>query len=142
MVLAEYTPVIVRSALDAIVLGFVPFSQALGGAIAGWLHRDGRDANVKVGGLSGLFTGLPITLSVVFVFVGVIDGSLGVADGSVALLFGAVLAFVVVFTLLFVTAVGAIGGWIGGRIAEPEGRSESRPGRRDSRRSQRDSPEN
>lgn len=105
-------------AVSAIVLGFVPFSQALGGAIAGWLQRGDRDTNLKVGGLSGLLTGLPIALAVAFVFAGLIDGSMGVQNGNWAFLFVGILAFVVVFTLLFVALLGAIGGWIGGRLAE------------------------
>jgi len=104
-------------AVASIVLSFVPFSQALGGAIAGYLQRGDRDANLKVGGLSGLLTGLPVALAVVFVFGGLIDGTLGVEDGNWAFLFVGLLAFTVVFTLLFVAVVGAIGGWIGGKIA-------------------------
>jgi hypothetical protein len=108
----------------AIVLGFIPFSQAVGGAIAGWLQASDRDTNLKVGGLSGLLTGLPIALAVVFVFAGLIDGSMAVEDGNWAFLWIGVLAFVVVFTLLFVAVLGAIGGWIGGRIAgEPADRA-------------------
>jgi hypothetical protein len=104
-------------AVAAIVLGFIPFSQALGGAVSGYLQREDRDTNVKVGALSGLLTGLPIVIAVVFVFAGLIDGTLGVEDGNWAPLFVAVTGFTVVLTLLFVIAVGAIGGWIGGHLA-------------------------
>jgi len=104
-------------AVAAIVLGFIPLSQALGGAIAGYLQREDRDTNVKVGALSGLLTGLPIVIAVVFVFAGLIDGTLGVEDGNWAPLLIAVTGFTVVLTLLFVIAVGAIGGWIGGHLA-------------------------
>ena len=105
-------------AVAAIVLGFIPFSQAVGGAISGWLQAGDRDDSLKVGGLSGLLTGLPLALAVVFVFAGLIDGSMGIDEGNWAFLWVGILAFVVVFTLLFVAVLGAIGGWIGGRLAE------------------------
>lgn len=107
----------VIGAVASIVLGFVPFSPVLGGAVSGYLEHGGRGANLKVGGFSGVLAALPVVLVLVFVFGGLIIGTVGANGSSALALFGVVLVVALLFSVLFTAALGALGGFIGGRIA-------------------------
>lgn len=115
-------------AVVAVVLSFVPFSPALGGAVAGYLQ--GRDGP-RVGGLSGLLAAVPIALfgvlAVVFLsfFVAVGPGASPLRGLVVLSLF----LFVGVLMLAtFSVVLGAAGGVLGVALAEryADGRRRSR----------------
>lgn len=101
-------------AVVSVLLSFLPFSPALGGAVAGYLEEtDG----LRVGAISGLFASLP--LFGVVVLLGGVAIALGFADFAV----GGFLLFVLgVVAVLFVVAysvvLSAIGGLIGVYLAE------------------------
>lgn len=104
-------------ALVSVVLSFLPFSPALGGAVAGYL--EGRDG-LRVGAVSGVFASLP--LFGVVVLLGLVALGLGFADLAV----GGFLLFVLgVFAVLFVVGyavvLSALGGLVGVYLAEEFG---------------------
>ena len=102
--------------LASILLGFVPFSPVLGGAVAGYLHGGQRGAGLRVGAYSGVVAAIPLVLFLLF-------GSLlaGVALAGDALLgVGAVFGFgffvLIVVGGLYTVALGAVGGWLGNYV--------------------------
>jgi hypothetical protein len=109
-------------AVVAVVLAFLPLSTLLGGAAAGYLHRDD---GLKVGALAGVFASLPLLGVLLFVagllgvFVPVGFGMNGMGVPLAAPLALGVLLFGLV-TLLLVYAVGlsALGGLLGVSLAE------------------------
>ncbi|WP_324662556.1 DUF5518 domain-containing protein [Haloarcula sediminis] len=104
----------VIGAVASIVLGFVPFSTVLGGAIAGYLEGGTRSDGLRVGAISGV---LGLVVGAVFFFVvvlffGVFAVGAGAplafsAFGVLFLLFGAVLS------ALYTVGLSALGGWLG-----------------------------
>ena len=105
-------------AVASVVLGFVPFSPVLGGVVAGYLANGDRETTLKVGGLSGVFAAVPVVLVLAFVFVGLLVGTIGANGSSALALFGVVLAVVaLLFGVLFTAALGALGGFVGGKVA-------------------------
>lgn len=112
-------------AVVAVVLAFIPFSPALGGAVAGYLQRgDARDG-ARVGGIAGAIASIPLFLLAALVFVVasfITIAPAGVPRGAfvVALLFVLVLVFVAVYTV----GLGALGGVLGVAVAD---RSEPQP---------------
>jgi hypothetical protein len=96
----------------AVVLSFVPFSPALGGAVAGYLQ--GEDG-VRVGAASGLVAAVPtLALFALFaVFLGFV--------GPGAAEFLVLLAVALVFWFGISAALGAVGGVVGVALADEYG---------------------
>jgi hypothetical protein len=119
-------------AVATVVLSFVPFSPALGGAVAGYLQGEDRNLGLRVGALSGLIATIPVAL-LVGLFVAVFgvfavvpgNGTGGAARTLVGLLvlLGLVLLVVAVYTV----GLSALGGYVGAILAER--RSERRNAR-------------
>lgn len=110
----------ILGAVTTAVLSFVPFSPVLGGGLAGYLERPASGRPVSVGALSGLLSMLPALSILVFVTVGLYAGFATVQETGL----GFVVAAGMVFGLLAVSAygagLGALGGFVGGRLAERE----------------------
>lgn len=116
-------------AIVGVVLSFLPFSTAIGGAVAGFLESpDGREG-VLVGALAGLFMFVPIGLLAVALFflLGFGFGFAGLPLEGVFLLV-LVLGFVVSIVLVYTVGLGAIGGYLGSYLARryPERRTRTR----------------
>ncbi len=93
---------------------FIPFSPALGGAVAGYLHNEPGRAGAVVGGVSGGLAAIPGTL-VLFLGASVFLTAGITTAGPRAGLVGAVLLllFVALVVAVYTVALGAVGGWVG-----------------------------
>ncbi|MEF8901465.1 MAG: DUF5518 domain-containing protein [Halovenus sp.] len=108
----------VLGAVVAGVLSFIPFSPGIGGALAGYLERADSDRTISVGAFSGLLAMLPILVILLFVLVGLVTGLSGIDQGGMALLTGATMLFVLMIVATIGAGLGALGGFVGGRLAE------------------------
>lgn len=108
----------VVGAVVSTVLGFVPFSPAVGGAVAGYFERGQSERVVGVGTLSGVLAAGPLLVVVGFVSSGLAVGLFTVQQAGLAtvVLFAALFSLMVMVTVG--AALGAIGGYVGGRLAE------------------------
>lgn len=100
------------------VLGFVPFSPALGGAVAGYIERGDSERTVSVGALSGLLAMGPLLVVLVFVLVGIATGFLGIQQTGLAAVVSAAMLLALLIVATVGAGVGALGGYLGGRLAE------------------------
>ena len=107
-------------ALLAIVLSFVPFSQALGGIVAGYLEAGSSERVVGVGAFSGFLSVAPVLALLAFVLVGLVVGLLDVGAGALALVVAAALLLSLAILVTIGAGLGAIGGYVGGRLADRE----------------------
>lgn len=116
-------------AIVGVVLSSIPFSTALGGAVAGFLEGpDGRDGTIA-GTLAGLFMFVPMgLLAVAFLFIlGFGFGLAGLPlEGFVLLTL--VLGFAVSVVLVYTVGLAAIGGYLGAYLARqyPKRRTSTR----------------
>lgn len=109
-------------AVVTVVLSFVPFSPVLGGAVAGYLHRD---RGPRVGGLSGLFASVPVTVLVALALLVLGFGIVvprGVDGVAVLLVFVLFVVLAALFVAAFNVVLGAAGGVLGVALAEREER--------------------
>jgi hypothetical protein len=107
-------------AVASVVLSFVPFSQALGGLVAGYLHNSGRNGNVRVGALSGFLAVVPVAFVLLFVFGGILAGAAETTESGTIPLFGVILGVVTLFTLLYALVLGALGGFVADALFDDE----------------------
>ncbi len=99
----------VVGAMVGTLLGFIPLSPALGGAVAGYLDPDPAASGVGVGTIVGLFAALPAFVVTLFVGVGLVDGLRpGLVPPATAILAVAVLGF-----LVYLVGLSAVGGYLG-----------------------------
>lgn len=100
------------------VTSFVPFSPVIGGGLAGYLERGDSERTISVGTASAVLMSAPFLVLGLFGAAGLTSGFAAIDDGGP----GAVMAVVVVvagaFSLGFAAVLGAVGGWIGGKLAE------------------------
>ncbi|MFC7135759.1 DUF5518 domain-containing protein [Halobaculum litoreum] len=106
----------VIGAVVSLVTFFLPFSPAIGGAVAGYLHGPDRTEGAKVGGLSGLLAAVPgavlaTLIASVFVIVGPGQRS------SLLVAFG-VFFVALLLAALYGGALGAVGGFVGALLNE------------------------
>jgi hypothetical protein len=115
-------------AIVTVVLSFVPLSQILGGVVAGYLEVGSSDRVLGVGALSGVLSVAPVLALLAFVLGGVVAGLLEVGEGGFAILVAAALLFTAALLMAFVVALGAFGGYVGGKIGNRErDRADSEP---------------
>lgn len=101
-------------AVVSVVLSFLPFSPALGGAVAGYLERaDG----IRVGAIAGVFAAIPQFLFLL-VFGGVATAFLGFGGDAFAGGFVLLLFVIVVFLAIYTVALSALGGLVGVYLAD------------------------
>jgi len=110
-----------RAMLGAVITvftSFLPFSPAIGGAVAGYLERSESTRTVTVGAIAGLLPVIPVVTLSLFLLVGLFSG-LAAIDRTVSAVPAAAVIF---FTMMVVATVGpvlgALGGYVGGRLAE------------------------
>jgi nitric oxide reductase large subunit len=100
------------------LLSFIPFSPGIGGALAGYLERGESTRTISVGALAGLLAMLPILLILLFVLIGLVTGLQTIDQSGIAILTGATLLFVLMLVATIGAGLGALGGYIGGWLAE------------------------
>jgi hypothetical protein len=114
----------VIGAAAGFVLSFTGVGVILGGGVAGYLQNEGKGAGAKVGALSGALGVLP-TLALLALVAGWIGGlgigvtGIGLGSGAA---FGGAVALVLLVVFLFVVVLSALGGFVGGLLAD-DGRS-------------------
>jgi len=110
----------ILGALLSGALAFVPFAPVIGGGVAGYLERGESERVVGVGALSGLLSAGPVLVLVTFALAGLATGFSGVGEGTYAALTGAVILLSVAIGAVAGAGLGALGGYVGGRLAEDE----------------------
>jgi hypothetical protein len=111
------TPRWILGVIGAIVgalLGFVPFSPALGGAVAGYLDPNPTASGLGAGLLAGVFAALPVFVITIF-------GSVGLAVGlpnGVVVPATVVVAVGIFLSLVYLVGLSALGGYVGGRFRD------------------------
>jgi len=99
----------VVGAMVGTLLGFVPLSPALGGAVAGYLDPDPAASGLGVGTVAGLFAALPAFVLTLFVGAGLVTGlPAGLVPAATA-----ILAVAVLFSLAYLVGLSAVGGYLG-----------------------------
>ena len=99
----------VVGAMVGTLLGFIPLSPALGGAVAGYLDPDPAASGLGVGTLAGLVAALPAFVVTLFVGVGLVDGLRpGLVPPATVILAAAVLG-----SLVYLVGLSAVGGYLG-----------------------------
>ncbi|WP_232703301.1 DUF5518 domain-containing protein [Halobacterium wangiae] len=104
--LAESRRNVVLGAAVTAVASSIPLSPVIGGGLAGYLERGG--GAVAAGTLSGLVASVPVVLLLVFPTVGVATVSVPIA---------AVLVAALLFSVVYLVALSALGGYLGGAVA-------------------------
>ena len=100
--------------IASILLGFVPFSPVLGGAVAGYLHGGERGTGVRIGAYAGVVAAIPFAFSLFFAIA--VFGfllSIGTESGVVLLFF---VLFALVAAAVYTVGLGALGGWLGNYV--------------------------
>jgi hypothetical protein len=100
--------------LVGIVLGFLPFSPGIGGAVAGYLDPNRTASGFGIGAISGLFAAIPMVIVAGFTSVGLFIGL--PTEAVVAVL--SVVSIVSVFAAAIGLALSAVGGYAGHWIRE------------------------
>lgn len=115
---SSYASFAALGAAATVFLSFVPFSPALGGAIAGYLERSHSERTVSVGTLAGVAPIVPLLVFLVFVLVGAVVGMLAVDQTGAAVVTGLAMFVAMLLTATVGAALGALGGYLGGHLAE------------------------
>lgn len=115
---SSYGTFAVLGAVTTVVLSFIPISPAFGGALAGYLERGESDRTVSVGTLAGLLPMLPVIAILLFVFGGLVTGLLAIEQAGNAIVVGTVLLLSVLLVATVGAGLGALGGYVGGRLAD------------------------
>lgn len=115
---SNYSTFALLGAVLTVVLSFLPFSPALGGAVSGYLERGESNRTISIGALAGLLPMLPLLAILVFVLGGVVAGLVAVDQAGMSIVVGAVLFFTLMFVAIIGAGLGALGGYVGGQIAE------------------------
>jgi len=114
---SNFWPNAVAGAVAALVFSFVPFAQAVGGAIAGYLEHDGSGDSTRAGAASGAIGAAPALLVAPFVLAGIAIGADAIGDGGLTVFAGGIVVAGVLFGAVVGTILGAIGGYAGGYVA-------------------------
>lgn len=103
------------------LLSFTGVGVVLGGGVAGYLQNEGKAAGVKVGALSGTIGALP-ALALLALVAGWIGGlGIGIGEFGASAAFGGAAALVLLIVLLFAAGLAALGGFVGGLLADDAG---------------------
>lgn len=115
---SDYPAHALLGAMVTVLTSFVPFSGLIGGGVAGYLERGDSHRAISVGAASGVVLSAPFLVLSLFTAAGLVAG-FAVID---QLVLGAFVAVAVIGSVLFsfviVVALGALGGWLGGKLAE------------------------
>lgn len=107
----------VVGAVVAAVLAFLPVSPAMGGGVAGYFERRESDRVLGVGALSGLLAAAPPVAIMGFALAGMTVGLVAVNQDVLATVVVAAALFSIGLIGFLAAALGALGGYVGGRLA-------------------------
>lgn len=116
----DYVAHAVVGAVVSAVLAFVPFSTTVGGGVAGYLERGHSGRVVSVGTLSGVLAVAPVVLFGLFVCVGLALATARTGRTGLAVVIGIASVLGLATAATIGVATGAIGGYVGGALAERE----------------------
>jgi len=111
----------VAGAVATGVLSFVPLSPLLGGGLAGYLEHFDGGRSVQVGALAGFLAMVPGVSILLFVAVGLFTGMSAVPAAGLEVVVLLAMVLVVLFVAAYGAGLGALGGYIGRRLAESDG---------------------
>ena len=121
---SDYLAHALLGAAVTVLTSFIPFSQVIGGGVAGYLERGDSERTISVGAASAVLMLAPVVVFSLFFAIGVAAGFAAIGDGAIGVL-GAVAVIVsLAFSVAIGAALGALGGWIGGKLAERGARDE------------------
>lgn len=103
-------------AVVAVVASMLPFATAIGGFVAGYVHRSDPGEAGRVGAFASLLTLVPIVVLLAFVFGGMAVGAARVDALGGALLVASVAVVALLVTVLLAVALGWIGGYLAGVV--------------------------
>lgn len=114
----SYGTYAVLGAVISVAVSFIPFSTVIGGGVAGYLEQQESNRTVSVGGLAGILPTLPVVIVAIVVLGGLVF-TVSDFDGTsfLVLLIGVSVLSLLVLIIL-AACLGAIGGYLGGKIAE------------------------
>lgn len=99
-------------AVVTIVFSFLPVSPAFGGGVAAYLQGGSRRDGASVGALSGGIAAIPLAFLFAFVGMFVLGFGLTLDAGVSFLVIVPLLLFVIVVSVAYSAALGAIGGYL------------------------------
>lgn len=100
--------------LATLLLGFVPLSPVLGGAIAGYLRRGSRRTGLKIGAAAGLVAAIPSFVGLVVLSLFVVAGP----GGSSAVRFVLLVLLGMTVISVYVVGLSIAGGYLGVVVRE------------------------
>ena len=114
---SDYAANALVGAVVSVLASFVPFSPAIGGAVAGYLERGESERTVGVGALSGTVLMAPVLAFLVVLTIGLVLAMFAVEAGGLAVAVMAAMLFAMLVVLVSGAGLGALGGYVGGKIA-------------------------
>lgn len=115
---SDYLAHALLGAVVSFVTSFIPLSPIVGGGVAGYLERGESERTISVGAASGALMSAPFVVLSLFVAAGLVAGFSVIGDGGFGWMMTALVIVSGLFSLGFTVALGAAGGWIGGKLAE------------------------
>lgn len=107
----------VTGAAASAVLSFIPFSPIVGSGLAGYLGHQDTGRSTSLGAFSGFLYVLPGLVILLFLSVGFFTGLADVDESGLGFVVVAVMLLALLVTAAYGAGVGALGGFLGGRIA-------------------------
>lgn len=115
---SSYRAVAVVGAVVTAVLSFIPVSPLVGGGLAGYLEHPESGRSVSVGGLAGFLSMVPALSILAFVSVGLYNGFAAIGESGLGIVTIAGMVMALLFVAAYGGGLGALGGFVGGRLAE------------------------
>ena len=103
----------VIGAVVTVLTTFVPFSPVLGGALAGYLQKEGSSMALKVGALSGVIAMLPFLVVVPLIAGGLPFLAFFDVPGAFAGFIGVFVIFAILASVVYVVGLSVVGGYLG-----------------------------
>ena len=102
------------------VFSFIPLATGLDGAVAGYFEQSDSSSGhpTRAGAVSGVLLVVPVLVLLAFVLAGLVSGLQAVGQGDVIGVSVVVLLLAGVVSTAVTAGLGALGGFVGGRIAE------------------------
>lgn len=100
------------------VTSFVPMSPVIGGGVAGYLERGDTERTISVGAASGVLLSAPFFIVGLFAAAGLVSGFASIEDGGFGVMVAALVVIGGLISLGITVGLGAVGGWLGGKLAE------------------------
>ena len=119
--LDQFWTIALLGGIVSAVASFVPFSQVLGGGVAGYLESDQSGRVITVGALAGFLPLVPMIGIGAFALFGVAQGALAIGKGELAVSVSLAGLFAMLLGTALSTGLGAIGGYAGDWIADDQG---------------------